>query len=67
MTSPHPTQEQRNALHALGIDDDVIQLLTPEDREKAIRYLTRARVQISRIRLSDKTSRLLACNAVCSF
>ena len=29
MTSPHPTQEQRNALHALGIDDDVIQLLTP--------------------------------------
>ena len=24
-------------------------------------------MQISRIRLSDKTSRLLACNAVCSF
>jgi len=38
--NPPPTQEQRNALHALGIDDDVIQLLTPEDREKAIRYLT---------------------------
>jgi hypothetical protein len=43
MTSP--PQEQRNALHALGIDDEVIQLLTPEDREKVIRYLTPERVQ----------------------
>jgi hypothetical protein len=45
MINPPPTQEQRSALHALGIDDDVIQLLTPEEREKAIRYLTPELVQ----------------------
>src|SRR6516164_7145008 len=40
MTNPLPTQEQREALRALGIDDEVIELCTPEDREKFIRNLT---------------------------
>jgi hypothetical protein len=39
------TQAQKVALRALGITDDVIQLLTPKDADRAIRYLTPERVQ----------------------
>ena len=39
------TQAQKDGLHALGLTDDDISFFSPEEAEKAIRYLTPALVQ----------------------